>query len=142
MQRPRMNGFVSSRPSRRSFFEQVGSGLCGAALASVLSDDLFGRSLQAAEQTHPQNAALRQFDLRPKPTHFHPPARSVIQLFMNGGPSQMDLFDPKEELEKKHGMSYFGEIAGAVITKAASPALWIPTRGRCERTALFGRRRR
>ena len=124
MQRPRMNGFVSSQPSRRSFFEQVGSGLCGAALASVLSEDLFGRSLRAAEQTHTQNEALRQFDLRPKPTHFHPPARSVIQLFMNGGPSQMDLFDPKEELEKKHGMSYFGEIAGEVENPQAAGSMY------------------
>ena len=133
MQGPRMNGLASSPSSRRSFFEQVGSGLCGAALASVLSDDLFGRSLQAAEQTHSQNAMLKQYDLRPKSTHFNPPARSVIQLFMNGGPSQMDLFDPKEELEKKHGMSYFGEIAGEVENPQAAGSLvrsWFPFRKR------------
>ena len=58
MQGPHMNGLVSSPSSRRSFFEQVGSGLCGAALASVLSDDLFGRSLQAADQTHSQKAMV------------------------------------------------------------------------------------
>ena len=133
MQGPRVNGSANTPTPRRSFFEQVGSGLCGAALASVLSDDLFGRSLQAADRSHRQDAALRQYDLRPKSAHFRAPAHSVIQLFMNGGPSQMDLFDPKEELEQKHGMSYFGKIAGEVENPQAAGSLvrsWFPFRKR------------
>ncbi|MEZ6050973.1 MAG: DUF1501 domain-containing protein [Planctomycetaceae bacterium] len=62
-------------------------------------------------------------DLRPRQTHHAPRARSIIQLFMNGGPSQMDLFDPKEELEKNHGKSWFGNIAGEVESPAAAGAL-------------------
>ena len=64
--------------SRRSFLRQAGGGLGMMALADLLS---------GAER---------------KP-HFAPKAKSVIFLFMEGGPSQMDLFDPKPELQKWHG---------------------------------------
>ena len=50
------------------------------------------------------------FDLTPKPSHFQPKAKAVIQLFMSGGPSQVDLFDHKPELLKRDGQpSDFGE---------------------------------
>jgi hypothetical protein len=42
---------------------------------------------------------------------------------MNGGPSQMDLFDPKEELERHHGESYFDKIAGEVENPQAAGSL-------------------
>ncbi len=42
-------------------------------------------------------------DLKPKPPHIAPKAKAVIQLFMQGGPSQVDLFDYKPALEKYHG---------------------------------------
>ena len=42
-------------------------------------------------------------DLKERPSQFEPRAKSVIQLFMNGGPSQVDLFDPKPALEKYAG---------------------------------------
>ena len=41
----------------------------------------------------------------PKPPHFAPRAKAVIHLFMNGGPSHIDTFDPKPELTKLHGKS-------------------------------------
>ena len=41
--------------------------------------------------------------LAPKPTHFAPRARHIIHIFMNGGPSHVDTFDPKPELTKYHG---------------------------------------
>src|SRR6185436_9145144 len=41
--------------------------------------------------------------LAPKPPHFKPKAKNVIFLFMEGAPSQMDLFDPKPELQKWNG---------------------------------------
>ncbi len=86
--------------SRRGFFDKFSTGLCGAALATLLQRE-------AA-------AAPRAFDLAPKPSHFEPKAQAVIHLFMNGGPSQMDLFDPKPELDKHHGEPYFNQIAGEV----------------------------
>lgn len=41
--------------------------------------------------------------LAPKPAHFAPRAKHIIHLFMNGGPSQVDTFDPKPALEKHNG---------------------------------------
>src|SRR5262249_1921974 len=41
--------------------------------------------------------------LAPKQPHFRPRARQVVHLFMNGGPSQVDPFDPKPALDKYHG---------------------------------------
>jgi hypothetical protein len=48
----------------------------------------------------------RALDLRPKGPHFDAPAQSVIMLMQNGGPSQMELFDPKADLEKFHGKQH------------------------------------
>lgn len=86
--------------SRRGLFLRFGTGVCGAALATLLQRDAI--------------AAPRSFDLLPKQPHFAPKATAVIHLFMNGGPSQMDLFDPKPELDKHHGEPYFNKIAGEV----------------------------
>ena len=47
-----------------------------------------------------------------KPTHHPPRATSVIQLFMNGGPSQMDLFDPKPVLNRMDGPTVSRESRG------------------------------
>ena len=41
--------------------------------------------------------------LAPKAPHFPPKAKRVIYLFLNGGPSQVDTFDPKPMLDKYHG---------------------------------------
>jgi hypothetical protein len=76
--------------SRRDFLCNAGSGLGALALASMFADD----ALKAADVPDP---------LRPKAPHFKPTAKSVIWLFMEGGPSHLDLFDPKPELEKLAG---------------------------------------
>src|SRR4029079_12468234 len=82
--------------TRRSFFESVGNGLYGAALASLLTNDLYAGATASAT-LHEESTASVPLDLRPRRPHFQPRAKSVIHLFMNGGPSQMDLFDPKPE---------------------------------------------
>ncbi|MCH2183791.1 MAG: DUF1501 domain-containing protein, partial [Mariniblastus sp.] len=85
------------RPStitRRKFFDRVGDGVYGAALAHLL-----GGELCANEQQDDR----RIYDLRPHQPTEEPKAKAVIHLFMNGGPSQMDLFDPKVELTRRHG---------------------------------------
>lgn len=87
---------------RRSFFSRVSTGICGAALLELL-----GKDLAASTTSDVPN-------LMPRQPHHPPKARSVIHLFMNGGPSQMDLFDPKPELDKHHGEAYFDKIAGEV----------------------------
>src|SRR5205085_5023538 len=48
--------------------------------------------------------------LAPKEAHHKPRAKAVICLFQHGGPSQMDLFDPKPELTKRHGQQHPGPL--------------------------------
>ncbi len=110
-----------SSVSRRGFFESISSGLGTAALASLLSQDLYGSNgLLGAEAGSGQSEFP---DQSPKQPHFEPQAKAVIHLFMNGGPSQMDLFDPKPELNKRHGEDYFEKIAGEVENPGAAGAL-------------------
>lgn len=99
---------------RRGFLHRVAGGIYGAALASLLSGDRFGARCLAAT-TAP--AAVRP------QSRFQPRAKSVIQLFMHGGPSQIDLFDPKPALDKHHGEEYFSKIAGEVEFGAEAGAL-------------------
>ena len=101
----------SPQLTRRGVFQSVSAGLCAAALAQLL-----GPVSTASENVRPSNLA-------PRPSHFEPKAKSVIHLFMNGGPSQMDLFDPKPELDAHHGEKYFSKIAGEVENPQAAGAL-------------------
>lgn len=97
--------------TRRNFFHRVTDGLQGAALAYLATQELTGRqTIQAADHGLASLPRLIH-DLRPKRPHFEPKAKAVIQLFMNGGPSQVDLFDPKPILDKHHGEPYFDKIA-------------------------------
>ena len=75
--------------SRRSFFRECAGGIGAVALAQLLERD--GRG------------AVEQNPLAPRKPHFAPKAKNVIFMFMEGGPSQIDLFDPKPELQKWHG---------------------------------------
>ena len=105
---------ISSGSSRRGLFHNVGSALYVAALTRLLGRDLYGSDSSGRRPLH---------DLQPRRPDREPTAKGVIHLFMNGGPSQMDLFDPKEELTKRHGQDYFGQIAGEVEFPEAAGAL-------------------
>src|SRR5437763_4604088 len=88
----------------------MSSGIYGAALTYLMGRDLLGGTrLLAAE-----GAGSIPLDLRPRAPHLAPKATSVIHLFMTGGPSQMDLFDPKPMLDKHHGQQHFDKIAGEI----------------------------
>ena len=84
--------------TRRGFFMKAGLGFGGLAFAALLAEDRLAGSARGErptiDPTHP---------LAPRPGHIRPRARSVIFLFMEGGPSQIDLFDPKPEVTKHHG---------------------------------------
>ena len=71
--------------SRRQLLQLTGTGLPLLALSAIEAAD---------EQTHP---------LAPKKPHFQARAKHVVHLFMNGGPSHVDTFDPKPLLRKYHG---------------------------------------
>src|SRR5690349_9762887 len=87
---------------RRRFLQSVSGGIPAAALAYLLGSDTPLRG----------NAPIT--NCQPRSAHFSAKAKSVIHLFQNGGPSQMDLFDPKPALDRMHGKSYFDKIAGEV----------------------------
>jgi hypothetical protein len=78
--------------TRRSFFRECAGGLGTIALAHLLASE--GRTAEALPSGNP---------LAPRPPHFPARARSVIFFFMEGAPSQLDLFDPKPALQKYHG---------------------------------------
>ena len=82
------------KPSRRSFLEQSAAGLGMIALWHLLAQE--GRAASGLPDVNP---------LKPKPPHFAPKAKNVIFLFMAGGPSQLDLFDPKPSLMKWDGQA-------------------------------------
>lgn len=88
--------------SRRDFLSRSSLGFGGLALASLLD-----RECQARAASEARRQAL---DLLPKPSHFPARAKSVIMLFQNGGPSQMDLFDPKPELRRRDGQKHPGQV--------------------------------
>ena len=86
---------LSQTPStRRDFLNKLGAGFGTLGLASVLSDAGLARPLSATTSASP---------LAPKPPHFAPKVKHVIQLFMPGGPSQVDTFDYKPKIEKYVG---------------------------------------
>ena len=83
--------------TRREFLWEAGGGFVGTALTYLLAQDGFFESAAHAAE------AKRQSPTAPRKSHFPARARSCIFLFMYGGPSQVDLFDPKPELAKRHG---------------------------------------
>ncbi|WP_339746932.1 DUF1501 domain-containing protein [uncultured Rubinisphaera sp.] len=95
----------STSQTRRDFFARTSDGLLGAALTYLLSHDYFSGT--SALASTPEDG---RYTLKPKPTHHPAKATSVIQLFMNGGPSQMDLFDPKPVLNQMDGKPYPGNV--------------------------------
>ncbi len=66
------------------------------------------------------------FDTKPKPAHFEPRARAMISLFMHGGPSHMDLFDPKPMLSKHDGTAYTGDIQYSFVNRASKTLFGSP----------------
>ena len=71
--------------TRRELLRRTGTGLPLLALSAIEAAD---------DATHP---------LAPKKPHFAAKAKHVVHLFMNGGPSQVDTFDPKPLLKNYHG---------------------------------------
>src|SRR5207248_794512 len=89
--------------SRRSFLQMTGHGFGAMALAHLLARDAFSLTAETSNKHGP---------------HFAPRAKRCIFLFMVGGPSQMDLFDPKPALSKLHGQKLpasFGKITSQFV---------------------------
>ena len=93
-----MNPPITTRDSRRSFLRHAGGGLGLLALASMLAEE---------------SQAKHSVALQP---HFPPRVKRVIWLFMHGGPSHVDLFDPKPDLTKFAGQP-LPDSFGMVMTR-------------------------
>src|SRR5215475_9165611 len=110
-------GHYRRATTRRDFFTRAGSGLASIALAHMLQED----RLKAATTGNDP--------LAPKQPHHPPKAKSIIWLFMEGGPSHIDIFDPKPELQRLAGQpmpASFGKVITAMGT--ASNTLMPSTR--------------
>src|SRR5439155_7514627 len=88
--------------SRREMLRRIGGGFGAVGLAGVLA----GETRAEAPPPGP---------LAPKPGHFPARAKRVIFLFMNGGPSHVDTFDPKPGLAEFHGKDAPPAAVGARV---------------------------
>jgi hypothetical protein len=73
-----------------------------------------GRDFLSPDPLLASEGVPQVYDLKPKPPHFPAKAKAVIQLFMNGGPSQIDLLDPKPALEKYAGQPPSRDLASQI----------------------------
>ena len=83
--------FLKQSLTRREMLARCANGFGGVALASLLANEA------VAKPTNP---------LAPKPSHFPAKAKSIIFLYMDGGPSHVDTFDPKPRLTKENGKPF------------------------------------
>jgi hypothetical protein len=89
-----------SRAARREFLLRSGAGLGSLALSALLGRDAAAAQAAPAGPAAPTGPAAVGPARAP---HFAPKAKSIIWLFMNGGPSQLDLLDPKPALAELDG---------------------------------------
>jgi hypothetical protein len=94
--------------TRREFLWEVGAGFGGVALAAMLDRDGFFAGKGIAAELEARPGPVNPLALQSP--HFPTRVRACIFLFMYGGPSQMDLFDYKPELQKRDGQSVEMEI--------------------------------
>ncbi len=84
--------FLDAPCSRRQMLRECATGFGALALAG-----LFAEAAKSKLVTNPLSA---------KPSHFMAKAKTVIFLYMDGGPAQMDTFDPKPRLQAEHGQPF------------------------------------
>ena len=115
--------------NRRQILVRSGFGIGSFALAHLLQQDgLLADGPPKPGENLPMN-------LKPKSPHFAPRATAMISLFMHGGPSHVDLLDPKPDLSKHHGTDYTGDVTFSFVNRASkklfgSPWKFAP-RGQC-----------
>lgn len=106
-----MTSFPIASPRRR-FLAQSACGFGMLALA-----DLMAKNGAIAAESATASRASGSAALAPKPPHFPARAKRVIFLFMHGGPSHVDTFDYKPELQRRDGEVYGGQIPSQIDAK-------------------------
>ncbi|HEY2838370.1 MAG TPA: DUF1501 domain-containing protein [Pirellulales bacterium] len=106
--------------TRRHFLQQQAFGLGALATTWLLGEE--------ALRASPPKPLLERptFDLLPRPPARAPQARAMISMFMQGGPSQVDLFDPKPELTKRHLQNFTGDIKYDNVAEASTKLFGSP----------------
>lgn len=115
--------------TRREFFWQSGGGFVGTALTWLLAQDgFFAKLARAGDLQAEAIDAQTALDspLSPKQPHFAPRAKACINLFMYGGPSQVDLFDPKPALDKYAGQP-IPSLDSDPLFKVRNPGTLLPS---------------
>jgi hypothetical protein len=105
--------------SRREVLRRIGGGFGALGISSVFADAGFLSAAPAAANP-----------LAPKAPHFTPRAKRVIFLFMNGGPSHVDTFDPKSALTRYHGQPLPEHMRTGRNRRNTTPLMGSPFRSR------------
>ena len=106
--------------TRRAFLQQNSLGIGGIALAWLLKQS----PAIAKKKLLPKNR--QSFDLTAKKPPKPAKAKAMISLFQHGGPSHMDLTDPKPELSKYDGTEYKGEVGYSFVNEASKTLMGSP----------------
>lgn len=112
------------RSTRRHFLASQAVGISGVALAWLLQQEGVLAKPAKPDLVRPS------FDLEPKPPPRPARARAMISLWMQGGPSHIDLFDPKPELNRRNGETFPGDIKYDNAAQSSSRMLGSPWRFR------------
>jgi uncharacterized protein (DUF1501 family) len=106
--------------TRRHFLSQQAFGLGGLALSCLLGEEAL-RASPTKPLLEPQT-----FNLTPRRPAHPPQATAMISLFMQGGPSHVDLFDPKPELTKRHMQEFTGDVKYDNVAEASTKLFGSP----------------
>lgn len=131
---PPDSGLPHVRParSRREFLQRAGGGFGALAFSYLLGLDGLGTPAGAAAAAPPTNP------LAPRPPRFPARAKSVIWLFMEGGPSHVDLFDPKPELDRLAGQPLPASFGRPITSMGTGRNALMPSRRKWERHGESG----
>lgn len=114
-----------SASTRRHFNATSAMSLMGFALTALLQNERLKAAEPAADPfSRPDEP--KSYDLQPKQPHFEPKAKAMISLWMQGGPSHLDLFDPKPELQRMDGKNFEGDIKYDNAAEASSELMASP----------------
>lgn len=106
--------------TRRAFLANTAFGVGSLALAHLMRDEgLLADAVGKPGENLPLN-------LNPRAPHFASKATAMISLFMHGGPSHVDLLDPKPQLSKSHGTDYGGEVVFSFVNRASKKLFGSP----------------
>ena len=108
--------------SRRQALCQAGTGLGMLGLVGLLNDAGLLGTIKAGS-ANPTGGVLAKKPLAPRVAHFPAKAKHLIHIYLNGGPSQVDTFDPKPLLKRYEGkMQPQGNLSTERKTGAALPS--------------------